>query len=171
MFGLLYQECLQTGPLVFIWIFHFILPRVIRLFRVYWEWWIISFTPLHSLKTCWMARACPKGGGYVCVVCPWLDVMAPRVHDRCLTSLQLRQHLYSQCYVWACKTHKLDVKCLFLSLQPASTMFLQESGTITCTSVRLIQHPCDRYHHWLKVLSVVYANDELDCLSFCTTDQ
>lgn len=50
MFGLLYQECLQTGPLVFIWIFHFILPRVIRLFRVYPEWWIISFTPLHSLK-------------------------------------------------------------------------------------------------------------------------
>lgn len=74
MFGLLYQESLQTGPRVFIWIFHFILPRVIRLFRVYCEWWIISFSPrLHSLQSHWTARAAPYR---------WRQ----RVRDRCLVS-------------------------------------------------------------------------------------
>lgn len=108
MFGLLYQECLQTGPLVFIWIFHFILPRVIRLFRVYSEWWIISFIPLRSLKTRWTARACPKGGGYVrvCVAYAWLEIMAPRVHGRCLISLQRRQHADNRGQVWPCGRQK-----------------------------------------------------------------
>lgn len=99
MFGLLYQECLQTGPLVFIWIFHFILPRVIRLFRVYSDWWIISFTPLRSLKPRRTARACPKGSECVCV----LQIMAPWVHDRCPISLHDRQHLYKKEHVWPLK--------------------------------------------------------------------
>lgn len=103
MFGLLYHECLQTDPLVFIWIFHFILPRVIRLFRVYSEWWIISFSPLHSLKTCWVAHARPKGA-CVCVGYPWRAMMAPRGHDRCLISLQRRRHQYNQRHLWPWRT-------------------------------------------------------------------
>lgn len=135
MFGLLYQECLQTGPLVFIWIFHFILPHVIRLFRVYSEWWIVSFTPLHSLKTCWIARACPKGAEYVhvCVVYSWVEIMAPRVCDRCLISLHYRQHLYNQFTMSGFEGNKS------WSLPQFSTIFLQKVDAITQTRIQIMQ--------------------------------
>lgn len=53
-------------------------------------------SPLHSTKKEKVTGSSPEGGGWVCVcVCVrarCVEIMAPRVCDRCLISLQCRQH-------------------------------------------------------------------------------
>lgn len=135
MFGLLYQECLQTGSLVFIWIFHFILPRVIRLFRVYAEWWIISFTALHSLKTRWMARACPKVEN-MCVSTA-RDTGTPSAWQ--ISSFITIQTTPRQS-VWPWKKAKL--------LPRFSTGVGHRNRNICTISCKLIRLPCTNCYHW-----------------------
>lgn len=131
MFGLLYQECLQTGPPVFIWIFHFILPRVIMLFRVYPVWWIISFTTPHPPPLGEeVAGSSSRWGTCVCCV----EIMAPGVCDRCLISLQCRQHHPGVSATW-----EKQKPCWVYITSPRGL------GTVTGTCLRPSLIPKGRY--------------------------